>query len=823
MNDILFGNNNKAVIKKLAKRALGADKKRNFFIIAAIALTAFMIASVFSIGMSYYESVNMQEKRVQGSVSHMGFAAVSEEQIQKIYSLDYVKTAGIGFAIGESVSIPKLGDVQMAYVDETQWNEMFCPTFTNIVGHYPKQPNEVMLSRYILEAMGIDNPELGTEIPITYIVDGTDEAVTEVFSLSCIYTEYAHSRQDGAVAIYTSLAFADIYNKTDAQNTTVNVIFKDASSVGESIERLKYDLDFSENQPYIQSPAFDDNYGEITTYAALLVIVVFLMFTGYLLIYNTMYISVSRDIRFYGMLKTMGTTPKQIRRIVSGQIMRLCVIALPVGCLAAAAVSMLIVPAVLSSSGIDTGSVVSFSPAIYGGAILFSFLTALLGAFAPAKKAADISPIEALRYTDKVVMKVSVRTSAKGKPYKMAFRNIFRDRKRAFVVVLSLFIGIAIFASVLTSVVSLDVDNAVDAEYAYDYSLSADPSNAYFLPNEVVSEIKALEGVEDIGIITIEPVELMYSDMLGGYADWVTQNDGIAADKVIVDNAFAWVHGLKGIDLLELKELNKTLPTPIDTEAFERGEIALINVGGNSDMADCFRGVSAVDVKGESDETPIQLAVGGVVAMEADASFSYSAMEILVSNTFIQQHFTDPQVLSAHMNVQDSYDEQIYNTLSDTYEHSGIMIASRYAAKKAMQDAKTIMLALGGGIACILGLIGIFNFVNVMSVGIMVRKRELATLESIGMEKKKVRLMLIFEGLWYAAITLLLAMTFGSAICYGIFRLFKLWAGYAVFSYPVVPVMAVLLLVITVCVIVPVIAYRSISKTTIVERLREAE
>lgn len=413
-------NNNSAVVKKITQRSLLSDKKRNFFIIAAIALTAFMIASVFSIGMSYYESVNMQEKRVQGSVSHMGFAAANKEQIEKVYLLDYVETVGIGFAVAQTVNIPKPDAVQMACVDETQWNEMFCPTFTNIVGHYPEGKDEIMISRYILEAMGIENPEIGMEIPITYIVDGTDESITEIFHLSCVYTEYTHSRQGGAFVIYTSFAFAEKHGKGDAQNTTVNVIFKDASRMGENIEQLKQDLGFSDNQPYIQSPVFDDNAGEMTTYAALLVVVVFLMFAGYLLIYNAMYISVSKEVRFYGMLKTMGTTPKQIGCIVLGQVTRLCVIALPLGCLSAAAVSMIIVPAVLSNSGVNMGAVVSFSPAIYGGAILFSLLTALLGAFTPAKRAAGISPIEALRYTDSAVHKSNVRTSIKGKPYKMA-------------------------------------------------------------------------------------------------------------------------------------------------------------------------------------------------------------------------------------------------------------------------------------------------------------------------------------------------------------------------------------------------------------------
>lgn len=121
-------------------------------------LTTFMIASIFSIGISYYDSINMREKRMQGSISQMAFTSPSEEQLEKIYLLDYVKTVGIGVTVAKTSDIHNINDLNIAYVDETQWEEMFCPTFSNIIGNYPKKENEIMLSRYILEAMGIDNP-----------------------------------------------------------------------------------------------------------------------------------------------------------------------------------------------------------------------------------------------------------------------------------------------------------------------------------------------------------------------------------------------------------------------------------------------------------------------------------------------------------------------------------------------------------------------------------------------------------------------------------------------------------------------------------------
>ena len=60
-------------------------------------------------------------------------------------------------------------------------------------------------------------------------------------------------------------------------------------------------------------------------------LILLIMVTGYLIIYNIFYISIVRDIKFYGQLKTIGTTKKQIKKIIIKQALRLCLIAIPMG------------------------------------------------------------------------------------------------------------------------------------------------------------------------------------------------------------------------------------------------------------------------------------------------------------------------------------------------------------------------------------------------------------------------------------------------------------------------------------------------------------
>lgn len=828
----MFQNDNKAIVKKLVKRTLSSDKRRNFFVIAAIMLTTFMLASVFGIGFSYYESINMKDKRMEGSLSHMGFNRPTEEQLEKIRTLDYVETVGIGAHIGQ-VSTPsakiKLTEADMVYVDKAQWKKMFSPTFTNIVGHYAELENEIMLSRYVLNAIGIDKPTVGMEIPLSFVVDGTDEVITKTFILSCIYTQYTYIKQDGYGAMYTSSAFAKGYGKLIADNTIVNVIFKDKSHITDNIERLKKDLNFKGYQSYVQNPAISDNSGWSADYTALLVMSLFLMSTGYLLIYNVMYISVSRDVRFYGMLKTLGTTPKQIHRIVIEQVMRLCVAGIPIGCVVAAAVSLLIVPAIIVNSGIKTGAVVSFSPLIYIGAILFTVLTALLGAVAPAKKAANITPLEALKFTGEQIQITSVHSSRHTKPYKMAFRNIFRNRKRVVLVILSLFLGMTSFTAVMAVVDGIDIDDYVNAQYDYDFVLASSQSEKPYLDEDLVNEVMELPGFEEVGITTLGHAELYYTEELEKYTDWFSQSWGIPRKDVVKNGVFGIEHGIRGIDPLELKLLNKTLKSPVDEGAFERGEVALINILDNSLPPEYFSAVTSLDIKFDGEEGPLQIPITGVVSLSTvragihkSITLQYSQIELLVSNSFIRKH-TVPQILYVNANVKTGADEKIYSSLNSMLDYSTVQMISRYDGRKIMQETKTIMLVLGGGLSMILGFIGIFNFINVMSVGVVSRKREFGTLESIGMSRRQMKSMLRNEGLGYAVITMLLSISLGSVISYGIFSLFQKTFIYANFTYPFVPAFIMYAAIALICLITPEVAYRGISKATLVERLREAE
>lgn len=834
MNDILFGNNNGLILKKLTKRSLKANKRRNFFLVMAIMLTTLLIGSVFSVGMSLVESVKMEQLRFAGTMAHAAVGHPTTEQIKQLHTLDYVKEVGTGNSVGVVQNTADMGNISLTlhYFDKTEWEELRAPAYVDIVGNYPEKENEIMASRGVLKRMGIDTPSIGMEIPLTYYTDSEnrDSIIQETFTLSGWFTSYAFVQStETADVIFVSHALSQRYGKTVEKDGSASILFADESRVSEYCSALVADLGLAENQPVAMVQLYEADAGQETaTLISLCAIVVFLIFTGYLLIYNILYISISHDVQFYGLLKTIGTTPKQIKRIVIRQVIRLCLIGIPIGIILSLLLSLGVVPFLISELGaISTDeAVVSFSPIIYVGAVFFPLLTAILAASKPARKAASISPIEAQKYTGVIGTVKHIRSLAHGKPYRMAWRNIFRDKKRAGVVLFSLFLGVTTFLSVTTLVFSTDVSKYIDSAFESDLVLDNETWPAQTLDDSLVEQLMLIPGVENIHPTTWEEMRLDYSDAFRGYIANHPMQEQISAlsEQDIEDNFNGFLIGVDGETLTKYRD---RLGSPIDIEAFDRGEIALIA----TDNPELFSNVQELNItpsyreeNSVSNQQKYKFALGGFVPFSYKGIGSSLAPTVIVSNTIMQEWFGEPAVKQLDMNVASGYEKNAFIALKQIIgNNSGISLTSRIESMEELNRAKMAVLILGGSISFVIALIGILNFVNVMSVSVVARKRELATLESIGMSHKQVRKMLISEGLYYAIITLILVLSAGNLIAYGIFKLFQQQVSFAVFTYPFILAASIILVIMIICFITPERMYRSLSRETITERLRETE
>ena len=180
-----------------------------------------------------------------------------------------------------------------------------------------------------------------------------------------------------------------------------------------------------------------ENMDPITVLLVVVVLVLILL-TGYLIIYNVFQISVANDIRFYGLLKTIGTTGRQIKAMLRQQALLLSCVGIPIGLVVGWLVGSQLAPAVMAQLD-GVSDVVSVSPVIFLGSAAFALLTVFLSCARPGRMAAKVSLVEAVRYTEGSGKGRKERKSRKGFSLAgMAWANLGRSKGKTVITVLSL-------------------------------------------------------------------------------------------------------------------------------------------------------------------------------------------------------------------------------------------------------------------------------------------------------------------------------------------------------------------------------------------------
>lgn len=835
MSDILFGNNNKAIINRLAKNSFIANKRRNLFSIIALILTAFMITSVFSIGFSYFETYKIQQIRTMGTTADAAITNPTEEQIKQLENLSFVSDFGISQRLG-SIDTSNMKDALLGIVwlDDKEWQLHRLPTISDVHGNYPVAQNEIMLPTWVLEQMGISSPQIGMSVELSYQLENGQQHIKENFVLSGYYTDYLSTRTNHRGYIYVSTSFREATKLPFTNGGSAMLTFS-SDNIKQNCDRLENSLTLTTGQSLEIVPTNEAN-GSMLIFG--LVFTIFLIaFSGYLLIYNVFYISVSKDTHFFGQLKTIGTTKKQIKQIIRKQVLWTSVISIPVGLILGGLFSFWIVPYALNmmySGNTDTGIKISFSPLVFVGATVFTFLTAFIGSMKPAKIAGSISPIAALRYTGMENIKKESKHKKSGiKLYRMAWENIFRKKKSALLVFASLCFGLFLFLISTGLLSSLSPQNFVnqwgEADFVLTYQMSTEGEP---ITEEMLSEIQQIESIDDLRL-TYSPMsvttDVEYDEtVFGKYIKSLDNKSGIDFSTNEKINAYTqnFYSGIYGIDTRYVQELNQVTAYPIDVKSFENGEILLLTQTFDDDGKNLFKPGEKITIETQNGQHTFT--VGESFLEDSFQSgrghMRGTAPDIFISQNALKELFPNYKIFRVAFNTNGTNDIEILNQLKViTAAHSEIQIISRYEKRIEMNEYIITTRILGIGLSLVLLLIGVINFINTMVVSVNTRRHELAILESIGMTKQQIKKVLLYEGCYYWGISFALVITLGNGIYTLLYFVFRQSVPYAVFIYPLFPLILVAVIVLFICLYVPVSTYKAENKNSIVERLRTME
>lgn len=163
MNDILFGNNNKAVIKKLANRSFRSNKMRNVIAVIAIALTTFLFTAVLTIGMGAKGTLEYNMAKMIGTGADALVQGLSEEQFQQLKENSMFEKVGCWVPIEIMTNTNRI----FAEIDYADQPQLELRMQTPRTGSAPQKANEVLVSANILNDLNIEE-KIGAEIPIEF-------------------------------------------------------------------------------------------------------------------------------------------------------------------------------------------------------------------------------------------------------------------------------------------------------------------------------------------------------------------------------------------------------------------------------------------------------------------------------------------------------------------------------------------------------------------------------------------------------------------------------------------------------------------------------
>ncbi|QDW73292.1 ABC transporter permease [Lachnospiraceae bacterium KGMB03038] len=833
----MLSNNNQKVIRRMAGRSLKSNRGRTAILLLAIVLSVFMLFSVFTVGITYYKMFQVQNIRMSGAKFDAIMYGLTDAQREKCETdPDIVKT-GICAVAGaiESTEYDDTVSVGLMWADEIYWREMKAPARKWMKGTYPRAEREILVTEKALEACGTPDLTIGDTLTAQYI-DGSGQKKTGEFKISGIWAGYGDQK-----VFYVSEAFYRQcgYQLSDAASGRYHIDFKQKFMTEKAQEDFIESLDLGKQQRLFYTVEMGES---IPLFLGLCGIALVTCFCAYLLIYNILYLSVSGNVRYYGLLQTIGMTGSQIRGLLRRQMLLLGSGGILAGLALGSGVSFVLIPSVVRFLGVreEAGKIqIAFHPAVFALTILLAAITIWIGSRKPARMAEAISPIEALGYRPSGGRKSS-RKTAKGKLlWRMALEQLKKDKKKSVVITLSLAAGLSVFLCLITLIQSQGPRTFVSTYMDVDMTIENDTMKKEdhkewrdILDGQFLGAIRSNSKVQEMHPIVVSEIMIPWEPEVADrwmrevYATWmsVPYEEDVEEYKAHPENFGTF---LVGIDETDFDQMQQGLEKKIDKKEFLEGKTCVLYRDQLDFTAEDFAKEKITCAEYGNGENTRSFEIAGLT----DEDYYTGPMlgippAVIVSQKAVEQWNLSPFVSKVSIQYQESYDEAAEQAMVGLMDGSPDARDFSYVSKieeaKNVKEAQGNMMEVGIGIAAILALIGILNYVNTVIGNIQSRQVELAVLESIGMTDRQRNRLLMLEGAFFAGLSICLTGTLGLAVTYGVYQSMN-YMG-APFAVPILPVAAVAVLILIICMAVPVAAGKWMERRgSVVERIKGVE
>lgn len=861
--------NEKKIMKEMVQGNLKVHRKRNLLLVLAITLTTILFTSVLEIGFGGMQSIQETQLKLSGMKADAELRFLDKEQFQKVQNSDLFESVGgrvpIALMEGETKR-----PIEIDYLDKAGMEAYYLSLEE---GKMPEDEKEVLLSEQALEELGIKK-EVGSHVPVSFTLRGQEynfdmrlsgwyKGGPKVNFLIVSETFLEHNPEVSENTYDIDKEILGTYYASVCVKNTGNI----EQNLKEYAESLGAQTENADGNNYVNVAVNPMLYSEDGNTGVGLSIVFFgalFILCGYLLIYNIFDIGVMQDIQEFGIMKTIGMTGKQIKRLMRRQMLLLSLIGIPIGLVVGYGLGALLLPVILKNweySEEELTIVQSVHPAIFILTVFFVLITVFLSMRRPSKRAAKYSAIETAKYTE-----VKKKTAEKDihSIKNIARSNLQRNRKRTVLVFTSLILSVVFVNSLWIISNSFDEEKYVNVQMRRDYLVAStdtlNPSIGYVKPSASLNE-EAIQELEknamikngtklyknaidasvynfdisfDWGVEVID-VKIPSIEIDGVITNSATTNYGtltLGKDKKPICNVCGISENFLG--KIEILEGEKNIISI--KEKLKSGDYILVGIRANDNGKPSTDGIEISPKVGDvvtiyKDGKPLKEVevLSQILVIDSEqisGGSSTGGGTILgpwfyLSEGLFKELYGEGNLVNYSFDADENDAPAVNRMLQDISEKfTNVGFETTEQRHSEIENYKMLVRILCVLIGGILGVIGIVNLVNIIFTNLIVRNREFATFRSIGATKKQLRELIIRESVgyvFYAAIggfilATLISMTAVRGICSSIW-LFT-------FQFTLFPAATIIALYLIISIIASEVGIYLWEKGSITEHLR---
>ncbi len=748
-----FENDTSAVEKKLASRSIKADKRRSAFVILTIALAVCLMGTLCFL----YSAQQM--KTLDGILGQYqaGCGGLTREEVTRL--ADTGKLEKWGCTVEAGTARHEDGVLQLSFVSPEMIDLM---GYGGITGTYPQAKDELCVERSFFRYFNLPE-EIGQTVALdlgdgekSYTVTGILEAEND----SRIFTVWIpESAVEPESPYELRFRFAGSQGMEPAQ-------------LRADIERFFIEMGIPEDRTFYSSNYFGmvDLYlgNGMEVYAAALLIAVVCA----IVIYNIFYISVMGKMREYGRLKVLGTTPKQLKRVVKRERRFLTAVAIPLGLLCAAGIALIAVPGYWSW-GDNLRSAVVVSLLTYG--------TVLIATRKPMAMAGKVSAIEAIRataYSQQQGPSVSRQLHRRLTMPRLAWMNFSRNRKKAFVTTLSLGLTGILLLCVSAYANSVDVKEMAQSQFG--------DRSQYLLQYEDFAgrEFVEMQKENPLGqTLREELAALPGVDYVTAYSMTCVEIPAISAIPGNREHEPFFLRGISEEDMSTLYTGETVLEGTADYRQLLEGDGILVCPAGSA-LKEIYRAGYQV-----GDTITVSCYNGQektytVMGIVQDVQIGSSTHFFILPEEELSVLYPEISDFTGYVNLHTEQDsDQLRRAVFGAVSDQRVAVSGLDDLSAELERGLRGELARDYGILVFIFVFSLINLANTLITNLLTRQQEFGVFQSVGMSDRQLSNMLSYECLYYVGITLLVTLTLGTACSLAVCRVFDQIGMFGTLTY----------------------------------------